>query len=157
MVLNIIHKIDQQLGGYLRGLLIDASVIAVLASIALWIIGSPSFVVVGIFAGLANMIPYVGPLAGALAAIIVNFVATGTFDQALPIVIAFAIVQIVDNAIVQPLVISKNVAIHPVTIILAILIGGQFFGLIGMFIAVPVASILKVTSVELYRGIQKYV
>lgn len=157
MVLTIIHKIDLQLGGYLRGLLIDAGVIAALASIALWTIGMPNFIIVGIFAGFANMIPYVGPLAGALGAIVVNFVATGSFDLVLPIVVSFAIVQIVDNAVVQPLVISKNVAINPITIILAILIGGQFYGLIGMFIAVPAASIIKVTSIELYKGIRKYV
>jgi predicted PurR-regulated permease PerM len=156
MVLNIIHKIDIQLGGYLRGILIDALVIGTLATIALWIIGVPYFVLIGLFAGLANMIPYVGPLAGTVLAVTVNFISSGSFDMAIPILAAFAVIQIIDNALVQPYVISKNVAINPVTIIFAILIGGSFFGLLGMFFAVPVVSILKVTLWELYRGIQSY-
>ena len=156
MILNVIYKIDMQLGGYLRGILIDAVVIGSLATISLWIIGVPYFVLIGLFAGLANMIPYVGPLAGTILALIVNFVATGSFDLALPIIIAFVIIQIIDNTLVQPYVISRNVAIHPVTIIFAILIGGEFFGLLGMFFAVPVASILKVTVSSFYEGIQRY-
>jgi len=156
MVLTIIHKIDVQLGGYLRGILVDAGVIGILATFALWIIGSPYFALIGFFAGLANMIPYVGPLAGAILAILVNFFVSGNFDLTLSIAIAFAIIQIIDNALVQPYVISKNVAVHPVTIIFAIIIGGKVFGLLGMFFAVPVVSILKVTAFELYAGIQKY-
>jgi putative permease len=156
MALNIIHKIDEQLGGYLRGLVTDAAIIGTLAFIGLWIIGVGNALFIGIFAGLANMIPYVGPLAGAVAALLVNFIATGSFANALPIIVVFLIVQAIDNIIVQPAVYSRNVAIDPITIIVAIIIGGKFFGLIGMLFAVPAASILKVSIYELIRGVRRY-
>ena len=71
-------------------------------------------------------------------------------------IIAFAIVQLIDNIILQPLVLSKSVNLHPLIIVFAVLIGGQFFGLLGMLLAVPVAGIIKVTSSELYHGIRKF-
>ena len=72
------------------------------------------------------------------------------------IAIAFAIVQLIDNILIQPLVMSKSVNLHPLIIVFAVLIGGQFFGLLGMLLAVPSAGIIKVTSMELYIAINKY-
>jgi predicted PurR-regulated permease PerM len=155
--LNVIHKIDQQLGDYLRGVMIDASIIGTLATIALAIVGSPYALLIGIFTGLANMIPYVGPVVGMITAILVNFFATGHFDLLLPIIVALLIVQLLDNVLVQPMVIASSVSLHPLTIILVIIVGGQFFGLLGMFLAVPVAGTIKVTGSELARGFKDYI
>jgi len=156
MALNVIHKIDLQLGGYLRGQFTEAFIVGTLAVIALWILNVQYFIVIGVFAGLANMIPYVGPVAGAVPAIIVSLVNGGDATRILYIVIAFAIVQLIDNVVLQPLVLSKSVNLHPLIIVFAVLIGGQFFGILGMLLAVPAAGIIKVTSSELYNGIRKF-
>jgi len=156
MSLNVLHKIDRQLGSYIRGQFIEASVVALLSILALWLLDVKYFTVIGVFAGLANMIPYVGPVAGAIPAIAVTWLNGGTVPEILYIVIAFAIVQLIDNILLQPMVLSRSVNLHPLIIVLAILIGGQFFGLLGMLLAVPAAGVLKVTSRELYNGVRKF-
>lgn len=156
MTLNVIHKIDQQLGWYLRGQFTEAFVVGLLSVMALWLLDVQYFIIIGIFAGLANMIPYVGPIAGAVPAIVITLINGRDPIRILYVVIAFAIVQLIDNIILQPLVLSKSVNLHPLIIVFAVLIGGQFFGLLGMLLAVPVAGIIKVTSSELYHGIRKF-
>ncbi len=156
MSLNILHKMDQQLGSYLRGQFIEAFVVGSLAILALWILGIKYFILIGVFAGLANLIPYVGPVAGAIPAILVAVANGSDSSLIIYIIIAFAIIQMIDNVVMQPLVLSKSVNLHPLIIVLAVLIGGKFFGVLGMFLAVPIAGILKVTSSEIYNGIRKF-
>jgi len=156
MVLNLLHKTDQQLGGYLRGQFFDAMIIGLLAIISLWILDVRYFIIIGIFAGLANMIPYIGPVAGAIAAIIVVLLNGGGTQQVALVAAAFAVIQLTDNVLVQPLVVAKNVDLHPLVIIFAVIIGGQFFGILGMLLAVPVFAMIKVISIELYTNIRKY-
>jgi putative permease len=156
MALNVLHKIDLQLGSYIRGQFIEALVVGVLSVFGLWLLGVKYFTVIGVFAGLANMIPYVGPVAGAVPAIVVTALNGGSMIDIIYIVLAFAIIQLIDNVLVQPLVLSRSVNLHPLIIVFAILIGGQFFGLLGMLLAVPAAGIIKVSSSELYNGIKKF-
>jgi putative permease len=156
ITLNIMHKIDGQLGGYLRGQFTEATVVGVLGAIALLILNVNYSIIIGIFSGLANMIPYVGPVAGAIPAIVVTLVNGGSMITIIYIIIAFAVVQFIDNMLVQPIVLSKSVDLHPLIIVFAVLIGGKFFGLLGLLLAVPAAGMLKVTSSEIYNGIKKF-
>jgi len=156
MTLTFLHKVDQQLGSYLRGQFFEAFVVGLLAVIALGILDVEYFTLIGIFAGLANMIPYVGPVAGAIPAIIVVIVNGGSIYMVLYVIIAFALIQLIDNIVLQPLVMSRSVNLHPLAIVLAILVAGQFFGLLGMLLAVPAAGVIKVTSRELYDGFRKF-
>ena len=156
LTLTFLHKVDQQLGSYLRGQFFEAFVVGFLSVIALWILDVKYFTLIGIFAGMANMIPYVGPVAGAIPAIIVVIANNGSTSTVLYVVMAFAIVQFIDNMVLQPLVMSRSVNLHPLAIVLAILVAGQFFGLLGMLLAVPAAGVVKVTSRELYNGFRKF-
>jgi len=153
---GILHKTDQQLGGYLRGQFFDALIIGVLSIIALWILDVKYFMLIGIFAGLANMIPYVGPLVGGTAAVLVVLMDGGGGLEVLLVFAAFAAIQLTDNVLVQPLVVAKSVDLHPLIVIFAVIIGGQFFGILGMLLAVPVTGIIKVLISELYLGVRKY-
>jgi predicted PurR-regulated permease PerM len=156
MTLNVLHKIDQQLGWYLRGQFTEAFVVGLLSVIALWLLDVQYFIIIGIFAGLANMIPYVGPVAGAVPAIVVTLINGKEPIKMVYIIMAFAVVQLIDNILLQPMVLSKSVHLHPLIIVFAVLIGGQFFGILGMLLAVPAAGIIKVTSSELYQGFRKF-
>ncbi len=156
MILSLIYKTDQQLGSYLRGQFFDAVIIGLLSTIALWILDVPYFLLIGLFAGMANMIPYVGPLAGGIMAILVVVINGGSGQQILFVGIAFVIVQLLDNVLVQPLVVARSVNLHPLIIIFAVIIGGQFFGILGMLLAVPTAGMIKVLVTEFYTGTQKY-
>lgn len=156
MSLNLFHKVDLQLGGYLRGQFLDAMIIGLLSIIALWILGVKYFVLIGIFAGLANMIPYVGPMAGMIMAASVVLLNNGSGEDIAWVIGAFAIIQLIDNVVVQPLVLGKSVNLHPLVIIFAIITGGQFFGIIGMLVAIPVTGILKVVTIEVYNSVKRF-
>lgn len=154
--LNLLSKMDDQLGNYLRGQFLDALIIGLLSITALWILGVNYFVIIGAFAGLANLIPYIGPIAGAIPAIIVSVMQTGSFSNVLWIALAFAIVQLMDNVLVQPLVVARTVNLHPLIVLLVVIIGGQFFGILGMLLAVPTTGVIKVIVQESYRSFQQY-
>lgn len=156
MSLNLLHKVDLQLGGYLRGQFLDSMIISLLAIIALWVLGVKYFVLIGIFAGLANMIPYVGPLSGMVMAASVVILNNGSSQEIAWVLAVFAIIQLIDNILVQPLVLARSVNLHPLIIIFAIIIGGKFFGIIGMLVAIPVTGILKVLSIEIYHSVKRF-
>ena len=153
--LNLIYKIDMQIGGYLRGQFFDALIIGLMSIFALWLLHVPYFILIGAFAGLANMIPYVGPLTGTILAVLVVVISNGSANQMIMVALAFAIIQLLDNVVVQPLVVARSVQMHPLLVIFAVIAGGQFFGVIGMFLAVPAAAILKVFVIEVYNMYKK--
>ncbi|MEM8488729.1 MAG: AI-2E family transporter [Bacteroidota bacterium] len=154
--LNVLQKMDAQLGNYLRGQFLVAAIIGSLATLILWFLNVDFFMVIGPLAGLANMIPYVGPVAGGLLAIIVSVVTTGSFETIPGIVIAFALIQTLDNTLLQPLILSRNVELHPMLILLAILVGGKLFGVVGLLLAVPFTAIVKVIVVETFINLRRY-
>lgn len=154
--LNLLYKMDLQLGNYLRGQFLDAFIIGVLSICALWILGVNYFFLIGAFAGLANLIPYIGPIAGAIPAVIVSVVQTGNFALVPWIILAFVIVQLLDNVVVQPVVVAKTVNMHPLLVLLVVIIGGQFMGILGMILAVPVTGVLKVIIQEAYNSYKQY-
>ncbi len=154
--LNVLHKADQQLGGYLRGQLLAAIIVGLLATLALWVIGVPYFFIIGAVAGVTNLIPFLGPAAGALTAVLVSVVTLGTFDQVLPIVVTFALIQVIDNTVSQPLLLSRNVELHPLAILLVLLVAAQLFGVVGLLLAVPVAAIAKVLVQEFVTTFRRY-
>lgn len=156
MSLNLFHKVDLQLGSYLRGIFLDALIIGLMAIAALWILDIKYYILIGSFAGLANMIPYVGPLAGMIVASSTILLNDGSGQTILWVLIAFGIIQLIDNVVVQPLVLARSVNLHPLVIIFAIIAGGQFLGIVGMLIAIPVTGIIKVVSIELYQSIKRF-
>ncbi len=156
MALIILHKTSTQLGRYLRGQLLVAFIVGVLSVTALYLLNVRYYFLIGTLAGLANMIPYFGPLVGALPAVVIAFVDTGSFGAVAAVAVAFACIQLFENIFVSPFVVAKSVQLHPLTIILAILVGGQLGGIFGMLLAVPATSILKVTATELIWGFKNY-
>ncbi len=155
-VLILIYKIDQQTGRYIRGQVLDAIIIGILATFALWLLEVRYFVVIGAFTGVANLIPYVGPISGAILAISVTLIETGDFIHAVYVAIAFSIVELADKALVQPNVVAKAVNLPPLLIIVVIIIGGKFFGILGMLLSVPVTGALKVSLQEGYKIFRQY-
>ncbi len=141
MVLMIIHETNNQIGGYIRGQFYDCLIIGILASIGLSIIGVKGAIVIGLFAGAANAIPYLGPVVGAIPAIVILLVDPTSTSSWWTVPIVFLIVNILDNSIVYPMTIGKSLSLHPLIVILGILFGGSAFGIIGMIVAVPLIGI----------------
>jgi putative permease len=154
--LYLFHKMNTQIGNFLRGQFIDATIIGVLSIFAMWIIGIKYFVLIGVFAGLANLIPYFGPVTGCLLAVVVSILQTGGFQMAFYVIVAYAVIQLMDNVLIQPIVVARNVHMHPLTVLLAVLVGGKLFGIIGMLLSVPLAGFMKVVIHEGILNYRKY-
>jgi len=154
--LNLLHHINAQIGGYIRGQILATSIVACLAVIGLTMVGLRFPLVVGVVAGLANMIPYLGPLIGLGAALIVSLATSGGWNMVVQVAIVFLFVQLIDNILVQPTVVAKSVDLHPLVVIIAVMVGSQIWGIIGMLIAVPLTGILKVSCQTVYASLQTY-
>lgn len=157
MTLIILHKTGTQLGRYIRGQLLVASIVGSLSIFALYLLEIKYAFFIGAMAGLANMIPYFGPIVGAVPAIIMALIHNdGSLEIVAVVAVAFATIQLFENIFVSPFIVSKSVELHPLTVIIVILIGGQLVGIFGMLLAVPTASIIKVTARELHWGLKNY-
>jgi predicted PurR-regulated permease PerM len=159
----VIYKIETLLSNYLIGILFQIVSIFCIAALGLTIVGVKYALAIAIFAAVANLIPYAGPLLGTIFGIAVG-VSTGEFSFGgnalffliLKIVSVFAIVQLVDNLLLQPLIFSKSVKAHPLEIFLVIFAGATIAGILGMIAAIPVYTVLRVIFGELYNGYKQY-
>lgn len=138
-----LHTINYTFSKYIRGQLIEASIVAVLSSIVLTIVGVDYAIVIGIIAGVCNLVPYIGPFVGiVLSGIIALF--SGNILTVIAAVVGLFIVQQIDCNILCPKIVGDIVGLHPAFILIAITIGGNWAGLFGMLIAVPVCASLKI-------------
>lgn len=153
---NLFFKMDLQLGNYLRGQFLDAGIIGILSIFALWLLDVRYFFIIGSIAGLANLIPYLGPVAGATIAAVFSILDTGNFNKVAYIVIAFVVIRLIDDVLVQPLIVARSVKMHPLMVLLALIIGGKFFGILGMLLSVPVAGFMIVVLKEGIISFKKY-
>ncbi len=141
-LINIGREINNIVTHFIQGQLLTAIIVGILETIGLLIVHVKYPFVLGIVGGIANIIPFFGPILGAVPAIAIALLESPT--KALLAALVFIIVQQIDNAFISPKIIEGKLGLHPITTIIAVLIGGQFFGIIGMIIGVPVTAILKV-------------
>ena len=133
---------DRVFAGYLRGQIIDGTIMAVLVSVSLSILQVRYAVVIGVLTGFGNLIPYVGPfIAYGLTALVC--LVYGDFTKLLPALIALFVIQTVDGNVINPRLLSQNIDVHPLVVIIALIIGGSLGGFLGIFLAAPVASLIK--------------
>jgi len=154
--LEALHKIDIQLGNYFRGLVLEISIISLLATTMLWALDVPAFVLIGLLAGITTVIPYAGSLLGGSVGVLVKLASTPGWEAAALVFLGFLAIQIADEAFIQPLVFAQAVDLHPLEVLLAVWIAAQFFGVVGMVLAIPVTSAGKVVIEEGAALIQQY-
>jgi len=146
--LHLTREIDVAVGGFLRGQLLIALIVGITISIYLLIIGVKFAVLLGLLAGILNIIPYFGPIAGGAIAALVALFQSPTL--ALLVVIGMVVIQQLDGVLISPSIMRQTVDLHPVVIILALLIGGSFFGFLGLLLAIPVAAVAKALLIHYY-------
>ncbi|HAT75475.1 MAG TPA: AI-2E family transporter [Flavobacterium sp.] len=156
-IMNSLHKINHLLSRYFIGLLLQLFILFILYVLVLLIFGIPNLFIIAFLCAVLNIIPYIGPLiASVLAAILTMLSNLGADFQTviLPttiyVLIGFWIVQIIDNNLSTPIIFSKSVSSHPLEIFLVILIAGFLSGILGMIVAVPLYTILKVIGKEFF-------
>lgn len=147
-----LQKIDESLGNYIRGQLLVCLTIACLASLSFWFFDIKYPLILGIIVGATNVIPYFGPVIGAIPAAIIA--ATMSMDKVIVVVIIVFALQFIEGNVLSPLIVGKSLHMHPVVIIFALLAGGEIGGIIGLIVAVPIVSILKVTILHIITHIR---
>jgi len=140
---GVLHDINEVLSRFIKGAFIDAVIVGILASVALSILGLEFSVFIGFFAGISNIIPYFGPILGAIPAFIVGTFTEGVWQGILAVVILLAIQQI-DANFIYPKVVGSQTGLHPLFVLLSVAFAAHFGGIVGMLLAVPAAGILRV-------------
>jgi predicted PurR-regulated permease PerM len=154
--LGIVEKVEVNIGRYFRALFLQSLSIATIATVLLTVVGLNYAFAVGIFAGLANTIPYFGPVIGLIAGAIVGISQTGDFGLFPGILVAMAITQMTDNLLLQPLIFSRAARAHPLVILFVVLIGAQLAGIIGMLVAIPLTTTLAVVGREVLWSMRTF-
>ncbi len=143
---------------YYLGVLLELLGVMSLITIGLLIFGVKNALLIGFFGGIMNIIPYLGPVIGSAIGIVLGVTSTlavGSYNELLPVIIklagVFIVVNFIDNNILVPVIYSKSVKSHPLEIFLVIIIGGGIAGLVGMLLAVPVFTLLRVIAKEFFQ------
>lgn len=151
----IYYRVAHQLQEYIRGIMIQSGIMSIVTTIGFYAIGLDSPFLLGMIAGVLNLIPYVGPM---LAMVLPVLLALGHVPVELWLVGAavsvILIAQLIDNIIVIPAVVANAVNLHPLVVIIGIIVFGNLFGFIGMVIAIPVIATANIIYSGLYQGIK---
>jgi predicted PurR-regulated permease PerM len=150
---GLMDQIGQAVGGFFRGQLLVALFVGVASSIGLWIIGLPFWLLVGMVAGVFNLVPLVGPFIGGGLAVVIALV-SGQPLKAIWAALVLLAVQQIDNHLISPNVMGRTVQLHPVVVMLALLVGASFAGLFGMLVIVPLVAVAKIVFLFIWS---KYV
>ncbi len=143
-----VHRILHQ---FIRGQVFVSLIIATLSTIGYLIIGLPYAMVLGIIAGALEIIPYFGPWLGAIPAVLTAIIISP--GKTVWTIVVIVIIQQLENTLITPKILGNQVNLHPVYVILALWTGGLFFGIVGMFFAVPVLLIFRILFKHAYLGI----
>ncbi|MDF2511710.1 MAG: hypothetical protein K0S04_1576 [Herbinix sp.] len=146
-VKRTLNDLDEVFSGYIRGQLTDALVMAILISITLSIVGVKFAVIIGILAGIGNLIPYVGPIVAYITTSL-SCLVTGDVRTWIIAMIALFAIQFIDGNIIGPKLLSNSIQIHPLVVIVSLIVGSAIGGLLGMLLAVPVGAFIKLIFVR---------
>lgn len=139
---ELLSAISISLHSYVKGTLLISFIVFVINTIGFSIIGLNAPLMFGLFCGITNLIPYIGPYLGGIPAVLIGL-SQGTLTGIL-VLIFIVIVQTLEGMFLQPIIMSKKMNLSPITIIIMLLIFGAFFGIIGMILATPIAALIKI-------------
>ncbi|MDP9018124.1 MAG: AI-2E family transporter [Candidatus Eremiobacteraeota bacterium] len=143
--LGILVELDEVIGGFIRGQLLVGASVGILITGMLLALHVPYAVLIGIAAAILDIVPYVGAVITFVPAVLLAFFNNGAGNAAI-VAVLFILIFELEGHLIAPAIVSKTVALSPLAVILAILIGGDMMGIVGMFIAVPVAGMLRVLA-----------
>ncbi len=149
--LNLQYRINIQIGGFIRARLLEAGIVSVVVWVGLLLIDFPYAAIFAAFAGVTNLIPYLGPVIGTVPPVLVAVISGASGIEIVTLTSVFVIAQIIDAVVIVPVVVAKIVNLHAVVVIIAIIFGAQVGGVLGMIISIPVTSILKLIVITIYE------
>lgn len=143
-VAEILRETKGAVQSYIVGLMIETSIIAVLNSVALLILGVKYAILIGVIGAILNLVPYIGGMVAILLPVLMSFVTKDGFTTPLLIVGAYTVIQFLDNNIIVPRVVSSKVSVNALISIIVVLLGGMLWGVSGMFLSIPFVAVLKI-------------
>ena len=142
MFSNALERISTSLGGYIRGQILLCLIIGVVSTLGLLILGVKYAFVLGLLAGITELIPMAGPILGCIPAIVIAFTVSPVL--AFKVLILYMLIQAAENYFLVPRIMGSSMNMHPLTVIIAMMIGARILGVAGMFLALPVAAVVKI-------------
>lgn len=152
-VFGVFSKIDHVLGGFIRGRLLVSLFVGIMCGLALLFLGVDFWIILGVIAGITNIIPYLGPFIGAVPAVLMTLAVNPS--RTIWVVLVYVIVQQVESSIISPKIVGDRVGLHPALIILSLLVAGSLAGIVGLLVAVPLAAIIKIIIMEVVSWFKK--
>lgn len=156
VTLAILDKVEGNIRRYFWALLVQCTSIAIIASVLLWLVGLQSAIAIGLFTGLANTIPYFGPFLGFLFGALVGIAQTGNLVLVPWVALAMGATQLADNVFLQPIIFSRAAKAHPLVILFVVLVGARLGGIVGMLIAIPLTTTVRVVVEQLLWSLRNY-
>ncbi|MDD4224550.1 MAG: AI-2E family transporter [Candidatus Cloacimonetes bacterium] len=156
ITLILLKKVDENVGNYIRAILLEMLAVGIMSTIVLSIVGVPYAIVIGAIAGLTNIIPYIGPWLGGLIAVLVILISGMAPVNIIWAGLAMFLVQQVDNYMVYPAIIGKTMKMHPLLVILTVLAGSYFGGVIWMLISVPLVYMIFSLLSALQKNLKEF-
>jgi predicted PurR-regulated permease PerM len=148
-IATLADKVGNVLGGFFRGQFLVALFVGIASAVGLTIVGIPFAAVVGLIAGVFNLVPLIGPFIGAIPAVILALLSDQPVDALWAGLVLLGVQQI-DNHIISPNVMARTVKLHPITVMLALLAAGSLFGIFGMLLVVPGIAAVKVIAIHFW-------
>jgi predicted PurR-regulated permease PerM len=146
-------QIDEVLGAFIRGQLTVCLLLGLMYSVGLWIVGTDLALVIGITSGLAFIVPYMGTILGIVAGTILTLLEFGLSWRILGVFAVFGVAHAIEGGILTPRILGNKVGLSPVVVIIALLVGADLLGFLGILIAVPAAAVLNVFIKD---GLERY-
>ncbi len=154
--LTLFYEIHEQISNYIRGQFTDAFMVGILAIMGLYLFDINYAVFIGAIVGVANIIPYIGPLLGFTFGALLVLIDTGSIMDILRFIGVLGFVKLIDSMAISPLTVGRSVNVHPLMVIIVISFGGMVHGVWGMLLSVPLYCSMRVSFRILYRGFVEY-
>ena len=156
---QMVGEADEVVGAFLRGQFIVMCALGVMYALGLWIVGVQLALLLGLIAGLASIVPYLGFIVGITASLVAAWIQFQDFLPLLYVCLVFGAGQMVESMVLTPILVGDRIGLHPVAVIFALMAGGQLAGFVGVLVALPVAAIIMVFArhaVAHYRASHLY-
>ncbi len=147
------HQFNRKLGDYIFAKFVEASIVGIIITSGLLIMDVRFALLFGLLAALSNIIPYVGPIIGFVPALLFALAEYGSGTTLGGIITLFVVANTIDMALVFPILVSKIVDLHPLTVVVSVILGSQWLGIVGMIISIPSAAAVKLIIQEIYKEI----
>lgn len=152
IILGIGQEVNSSIGGYLRGQVIVSIIVAILSSLALFVLSIPHPIFCGIFAGAASILPFIGVIIAVFPALFFAWFQYQSLAVLLKIIVAFAVIYFLEGYIVKPLVFKKSMNLNPLVTIIMVMALGELLGFWGILLALPIAAAIKITWGHVIAG-----